>query len=377
MSELLIEPEPSFSDSEAPSPEQRAARDEPTLDAVPRVCLVILAVLAVFYTLYFARAILLPLTLALMGSIVLKPVTRRMEAAGLPGILSASLIFLVLTAVTIFGTVRLSGPVSDWLERAPQSFAKAGSRVKDYLKPLAQIKAAQQQVDEMTKLPGEEKNPDTVRVEQPAIASETINATGAYLASASITLFMLFFLLAAGDRYLEKTVEIIPTWRGKRDAVMLARDVQSRIASYLGMITLINIGLGIVVGLGLWWVGMPNPVLWGVLAGVLNFIPVAGLLIGVVLTLVVGLAELPTIGQALAAPSIYLLANGIEANFITPAVLGRSISLNPVVILLAVFFWGWIWGMGGVLLAVPMLIVAKIVCESNESLKPYAVFLSP
>ncbi len=343
---------------------------------MPRACVVILTALAIFYTLYFARAILLPITLALMGSVMLKPLTKRLGAGGLPGVASASLIFLVLTAATIFATMWLSGPVSNWLERAPQSFARAGQRVKTFVKPLAQIKAAQKKVDELTKLPGDERT-ETVRVEQPTIASETINATGAYLASASITLFLLFFLLAAGDRYLEKAVEIIPTWSGKWEAVTLVRGVEAKIASYLGTITLINVGLGVVVGLGMWWIEMPNPVLWGVLAAVLNFIPVAGLLIGAGLALVIGLAELPTIGQAIAAPLIYLAANGIEANFVTPSLLGRSISLNPMVILIAVFFWGWIWGMGGVLLAVPLLIVAKIVCESNEKLKPYAVFLSP
>ena len=183
-------------------------------------------------------------------------------------------------------------------------------------------------------------------------------------------------MLAAGDRFLEKAVQIKKTWREKRDIVLLVKEVEHKMSTYLGAITIINIGLGIAIGTGLWLIGMPNPLLWGVLAALLNYIPFAGLVIGCLIVSIVAIGEFSTMGHAMLAPAIYLLCNGIEANAVTPMVLGRSISLNPVVILLAVFLGGWIWGMGGIFLAVPLLLLAKIACDSNESLQPIGVFLA-
>jgi predicted PurR-regulated permease PerM len=221
-----------------------------------------------------------------------------------------------------------------------------------------------------------EKEPVSVQVEQPPLTNRLLSSTGSFATSASITLTLLFFVLAAGDRFLEKAVQIKKTWREKRDIVLLVKEVEHKMSTYLGAITIINIGLGAAIGTGLWLIGMPNPLLWGVLAALLNYIPFAGLVIGSLIVSIVAIGEFSTMGHAMLAPAIYLLCNGIEANVVTPTVLGRSISLNPVVILLAVFLGGWIWGMGGIFLAVPLLLLAKIACDSNESLQPIGVFLA-
>ncbi|MEQ8836804.1 MAG: AI-2E family transporter, partial [Lacipirellulaceae bacterium] len=202
-----------------------------------------------------------------------------------------------------------------------------------------------------------------------------LNLTGSFLGSTMIVVVLLFFLLAGGDRFLEKTVALRPSWREKRRVVELSREIQSQISNYLFSITLINIALGIVIGLGLHAIGMPEAALWGVMAALLNYIPFAGALVGATIVFFVALISLPSIGAALLAPLVYLTANVIEANFITPAVLGKSISLNPVILVLSIFFWGWLWGIGGVLLAVPLLVVLKIWFDHSRTLHPLGVFL--
>lgn len=339
---------------------------------VERVCLVVLTTLAVFYTLYFARAILLPATLALLLNLLFKPVTRRLARFGIPATVSAAMIFVLATVVIVVGVSLLVDPAAKWLSEAPRQFRAMEEDIQAIAKPFRQIVQAKEEVD--AALPGQD-SAVPVRIKQPPLANDMISSTGGFFTGAVVTLALLFFLLAAGDRFLEKTVEMVPTWRAKRDIVMIFREIQQRISAYLGAITLINIGLGVVIGAGLWAIGMPNPLLWGVLAAVLNYIPFAGLFAGTAIVFVAAIAEFTTLGHALLAPAIYLGANGVEANFVTPAVLGQSISLNPVVILLAIIVAGWTWGIGGIFLAVPVLLVVKIACEHNETLKPISVFL--
>ena len=335
-------------------------------------CLVILTLLAIFYTLYFARSILLPITLAVMLNLVLKPTAKWLNRCGLPNVVAATAIFLLLVAAIGVGINTLSKPANEWLEEAPQQFRQVAYRLRTHAGTLEKIEEAKQEVEKITGEPEAEK----VVVEQPPLSTQLLNSSGGFLSGSVIVLSLLFFLLAAGDQFIEKTVQVIPTWQGKWDAVVLIREIQHDISTYLGAITVINIGLGVVIGTGLWLLGLSNPVLWGVMACLLNYIPFAGLIAGTAIVAVVGLTEFDTLGQALLAPAIYLGANGVEANFVTPAMVGRQVSLNPVVVLLAIFLGGWLWGIGGIFLAVPMLIVLKIISNRYESLEPLSVFLA-
>ncbi len=340
-----------------------------------RDCLVVLTMLAVFLAMYFAKAVLMPITLAVMLSFVLRPAVNWLKRLGMPNIVSATAMFAGFSVIVASGVILLVDPATKWLSQAPSDFAEIKDELTTLIKPLAQLQQATSEVNDMTKAPGEEE-PVAVRIEQPALTNQLMTSTGSFLASATITSVLLFFLLAGGDQFLEKTVKSIPTWRGKRDAVALFRDLQSQISIYLGSITLINIGVGVVIGVGLWLMGMPNSLLWGVMAALLNYIPFVGLFAGTAIVALAAIATFDSFGYAMLAPAIYLAANGVEANFVTPAILGRSINLNPVVILLSVFLFGWIWGIVGVFLAVPLLITIKIVSDANESLHPVAVYLA-
>jgi predicted PurR-regulated permease PerM len=344
-----------------------------------KACLVILATLGIFYTLYFARSILLPITMAFVISLVLKPITKRLSRFGIPNVLSTILVMLAFSVMVVLGIRMVWEPANRWIEQTPRSIQKVRAQLASTPGPWAHLMKAKSEVEKLTSLPdgeGVQKAPVSVQVEQPPLTNRLLSSTGSFATSASITLTLLFFVLAAGDRFLEKAVQIRKTWREKRDIVLLVKEVEHKMSTYLGAITIINFGLGAAIGTGLWLIGMPNPLLWGVLAALLNYIPFAGLVIGCLIVSIVAIGEFSSMGHAMLAPAIYLLCNGIEANVVTPMVLGRSISLNPVVILLAVFLGGWIWGMGGIFLAVPLLLLAKIACDSNESLRPIGVFLA-
>ncbi|CAK9037442.1 Phosphonoacetaldehyde hydrolase (Phosphonatase) (Phosphonoacetaldehyde phosphonohydrolase) [Durusdinium trenchii] len=338
-----------------------------------RICLTVLVILAVISTLYFARAILQPMAMAVVLSLVLKPVRRHLTRWGLPGLAAAVVVFLGFTLILVVGTRLLWQPTNHWLEQAPESLHAVREQLEGMGGPLASIAAAEKELDKltaMTESPDTLNRPMSVRVEQPALTSQLVNSTGSLATSVGITLSLLFFLLAAGDQFLEKAVQLKKSWTEKWDTVLLAKQIEHKMSTYLGTITLINIGLGAAIAFGLWVIGMPHPLLWGALAALLNYIPFAGLVIGVCVVFVVAASEFDSLPHALLAPAIYLAANGLEANLVTPSVLRHSISLNPVVILVAVFLGGWCWGIGGIFLAVPFLLILKIFCDSHERLEP-------
>jgi predicted PurR-regulated permease PerM len=191
-----------------------------------------------------------------------------------------------------------------------------------------------------------------------------------------VTLILLLFLLASGDMFYEKLVKSLPTLTDKKRGVRIARTVQREVSRYLLTISLINTGLGAVIAAGMLAIGMPNPVLWGVLAALLNFIPYLGSLLGIVLVGLVALVSFDAIWPALLAPLIYLACTAVEAQLVTPLVIGRRLEMNPVVIFLAIAFWGWLWGIVGALIAVPLLVILKVFADHVESLSAAGEFLS-
>ena len=188
-------------------------------------------------------------------------------------------------------------------------------------------------------------------------------------------LVLLYFLLAVGDLFLQKLIKVLPLLKDKKKAVTIARETESSISTYLFTVALVNIGLGLVVALAMLIVGMPNPLLWGALAGFAEFVPYLGAGAMLVVLSLAGVVTFPEVGHALLVPGAYLLVNLIQANFVTPLVLGRRLTLNPVAILVNLVFWWWLWGVGGAFVAVPLLATFKIFCDHIESLAPVGEFL--
>ena len=188
-------------------------------------------------------------------------------------------------------------------------------------------------------------------------------------------LFLTYFLLAVGDLFLQKLVAVLPQFKDKRTAVSIARETEAQISVYLFTTTLINIGVGVVTGIAMWLVGMPNAVLWGVVAAVLNFVPYVGAVVNMAVLLLAAVVTFESTSRALLVPAVFLGINLIEGNLVTPMILGHRMRLNTVALFIGfVFFW-YIWGIAGAILGVPIMAALKIVCDHIESLAPIGEFL--
>ncbi len=382
----------------------------------------VLAALAMAYTLYFARAVLLPFTLALVLALLFRPVVRHLrkrwhlnEYAGAAGVMVGTLALLALTLALLavpaeefvrgiprklddatvklegedlFQTFRsmqekLNGAGGLDLSEAPAA-VPADTSEEDALViagvagPAAVQEAAQS--GGVTAEAEAAKTPAVVITEErpPSLLNRVFSSAPEALGGFALAFVFLYFLLAEGDAILNNTIALLPTISDKRDAVTLTRAAEKGVSRYLMLVSIINAGLGVCIGVAMWLVGLPNPVLWGVMAGLLNFIPYVGAFIGAAAVFLVAYLEPEfTLTQAALAPLCYMGINLMEGNFITPAVLGKTIALNPLMVLLSLAFWGWIWGPTGAVLAVPLLSMAKIVCDKTESLRPLGLLLGP
>jgi predicted PurR-regulated permease PerM len=332
-----------------------------------------LFVLAVLYTLYFARAFLLPIVLAVLLDFLLSPIIRLLKRVRIPEPAGAALLILVLLSALGAGVYSLADPARTWMTRAPESIALVQSRLKVLRRPVEQVTRTAEQVEAATDM--EKSGPQEVVVRGPRLSERLFGTTQSLLTGALETVILLYFLLAAGDLFLQKLIKVLPQLRDKKKAVAIARETEASISTYLFTVTLVNFGLGLVVALVMALIGMPNALLWGSLAALAEFVPYIGATIMLALLAMAGLVNFAHVGPALLVPGAYLAINLIQANFVSPLILGRRLTLNPVAILVGLVFWWWIWGVGGAFIAVPLLATFKIFCDHIESLAPIGEFL--
>jgi predicted PurR-regulated permease PerM len=332
-----------------------------------------LLVLAVLYTLFFARAFLLPIVLAVLLDFLLSPVIRALKRVRVPEPLGAAVVILALLGGVGGVGYSLADPAREWVQLAPQSLAKVQGRLRELRRPVDQMTRTAEQVEAATEM--SKPGPQEVVVRGPRLSERLFGSTQSILVGALETLILLYFLLAAGDLFLQKLIKVLPLLRDKKKAVAIARETEASISTYLLTMTVVNVGLGVAVTLVMLLLKMPNALLWGTLAGLAEFVPYIGATVMLGLLAMAGLVAFPDVGHALLVPGAYLAVNLVQANFISPAVLGRRLTLNPVAILVGLAFWWWIWGVGGAFIAVPLLATFKIFCDHIESLAPIGEFL--
>ncbi|MBB2974349.1 AI-2E family transporter [Mesorhizobium sp. RMAD-H1] len=324
--------------------------------------------------LYFGRDFLLPVVLAFLLALVLGPVVRSLARRGAPEWATAILLVVVLSAVIASALYSLSGPVSRWIEDAPRIGREVQDRIAMLRRPVDAVVDASKQVEQLAE--SEDQETQRVVLSEPGLISRAASGVPEVAAQIGVTLILLLFLLSSGDMFYEKLVKSLPTLSDKKRGLRIARTVEREVSRYLFTISLINVGLGAAIAAGMFAIDMPNPVLWGVLAALLNFIPYLGALLGIVLVGLVSLVSFDAIGAALLAPLIYLACTTLEGQLVTPLVIGRRLEMNPVVIFLAIAFWGWLWGIVGALIAVPLLVILKVFADHVEGLGGVAEFLA-
>jgi predicted PurR-regulated permease PerM len=239
--------------------------------------------------------------------------------------------------------------------------------------PLQQLASISEQMDRL--MQGGGTPPASVSLRQQGVVQVIFSQTTGFLGKVVIVIVLSYFLLVYGEIFYRKIVYVAPRFEDKRRAVEIAHRLQWAISRYLTSVTLLNLGLGLLVGVTAQLFGLPNSILWGSAAFILNYIPFLGAGCCIAAMLIACLLNHPTNGISFLPPLIYLAASVLESNLITPQVIGRWMTLNPVAILLSFLFWGWLWGIPGMLLAVPILAVAKIFCSTWPSLSSVAEFL--
>jgi predicted PurR-regulated permease PerM len=353
--------------------EARALPPWPTVG--PSLALNVITVVLVFCVLYFAASLLVPIAAAVLLSMMLAPPVRLLEKVRVPRPLASALVVLSVMALLCAGLYALAGPTKDWLERAPQSVHRIQQKLQGFSKPFDDIKKATDQLQEQTRSV-DAAGPQEVRVVRPAFTDVVLLGSPQIIGAGLSVTVLLYFLLASGDVFLRKLVTVIPTFHDKKRAVEITRQIQTDISFYLLSFTSVNIGLGVAMAVVTAVLGMPNPLLWGVVVAILNFVPYIGALSSMVILGMVGVQSFDSLPMALAAPAILLVLVGLTAEVISPMVIGRGLLLNPVAIFIAIMLWGWMWGIVGVLLAVPLLASFKIICERVEPLHGVAEFLT-
>jgi predicted PurR-regulated permease PerM len=340
---------------------------------VRSIALIGLFVLAVFYSVYFMRSILLPIVLALLLSYLLRPIVRGLAQLKIPLPVGAALLLIGFFGLVGYGISASAPPAVEWLQKAPAGFTELQRKLVPIKRSVAQVTQATGEIEKLASTNAQTKG---VELKRRPIAEVLFMRTPEFVASAVLSLILLYFLLVYDQAFIAKLVKLLPTLSDKKTAVGIAQDIESQISRYLFTVTAINVCLGLAVGTAVGLLGLRNPVMWGVMVALLNFVPYLGALTGIICMSIGATLSFDSLGYAAIFPAVYLSFGVLEGSFITPWIMGRSLTLNPVIILLSLTFWGWMWGIVGIILAVPILAAFKIFCAHIKPMEPLAEFLS-
>ncbi len=327
------------------------------------------------YALYFGREFFMPVILAFLFALTLTPIVRFLRKRGVPSPISATLLVFISAGVVSLGGYLLSGPVMQLIADAPSIGRTLTERVEELRGPFDTLMQISQQIDHATDTT-DETGVVKVSVQQPGILSQAAGTMLSGATNVAIVFVLSLFLLASGTLFYEKIVQSFSALSEKKRALRVVYDVEREVSRYLFTVALINAALGLVIGAGLWAIGMPTPFLWGSMAALFNFLPYIGPLVTILLVTVISIVSFDSIGYAMLAPAFVLFCQILEGQILTPVIVGRRLELNAVAIFIAIAFWSWLWGFIGALIAVPLLVVIKVFCDHFENLQHLGNFLA-
>ncbi len=320
--------------------------------------LVVIAVVLVLGFLHVAKSAVVPLLFAAFLAILLAPAVALVRRVGVPRAVAAGIILISLIAVVSLGLNATWRPAREWLDQAPQTMRTLERKLRPVTGFIAKVESVSEQAERVTD-PGAATNGALVPANAPEPKKSTIANTQEWLIAILTTLVVTYFLLAAGPSLLVKVEASRRARRLNTRLLRLASAISGDLSRYFATVTLINLALGIATTATMYWLGMPNPLLWGVVAFVLNYVPYAGSAATLVLITVVALVSFDDLGKPFAVAGCYLLLTTLEGQFVQPVLVGRRLDVNPLIVILCLWFGGWLWGIAGVALAVPLLVAAK------------------
>ena len=347
--------------------------DMPIPIDIKAVCQGGLLFLALLAACYAAGEIILPIVLAFVLKLVLQPAMRFLENLHLPRMLAALLIIMVLFGSFVGLGTALSGPAASWAQKIPDGLPRLEERLTFLSRPIQTLQKFLHRAEGLTQ-PADPAVP-TVAVQGPGLSDKLLNGTRTIASGLFTTVLVLFFLLVSGDIFLRRLVEVLPRFKGKRQAVEISQQIEADISAYLATITMMNAAVGIATGIVAAACGLGNPLLWGTIAFVLNYVPIVGPVICAIIFVFVGLLSIDALWLAFVPAGVYLLIHIIEGETVTPMLLARRFTINPVLVILAIVFWYWMWGVLGVILAMPMLAITKIICDRIQPLNAFGHFI--
>jgi predicted PurR-regulated permease PerM len=330
--------------------------------------------LSAFVVLYLASSIMLPIVLAFVLKLLLQPAVRLFERLYVPRPVAA-LVAIMLVIGSVVGLVTvLSLPAATWAQKLPEGIPRLEAHLVVLKAPIDALQRVIQQAEKVADSPGE-GNPVVQVRRDLGISGALFAGTRAILDGLFTTVLVLYFLLVSGEIFLRRIVEILPNFKEKRQAVDISQQVEEDISAYLVTITVMNLIVGVATAAAMYFCGLGDPLLWGASAFLLNYVPILGPLFGIFIFLLAGLLTFDSLWWALLPPALYFGIHLIEGEALTPMLLARRFTLNPVLVILSLVLWFWMWGVPGAILAVPMLAILKIVCDRVRSLRVLGHFL--
>jgi predicted PurR-regulated permease PerM len=327
-----------------------------------RVLIGILA-LALVFTFHYFSSLLLPILLALLLSFLLLPIVNQLNRLRIPDPLASLMVVLAIVALTGVGVFQLAEPATDWLNRGPAAFRKLEWKLSSVLETVREARKASQQIEKIAD-PAADASQQKVVVSGPSLSDQfTAGAKGALL-NFGVILVFIYFILAYGRTILRR----FAYFDLQQNAASILFQVQREISIYLATIAIINVLLGVATAGVMALLGMPNPVLWGVVAALMNFIPYVGPGVTLFVLAVISVLTFEDVYRIVLPPACFLAMTTLEGQLLTPIFLGKRLTLNPLVVFLSMFFWGWMWSYPGIVLAMPILSTIKIVSENVPGL---------
>lgn len=319
------------------------------------------------------QALLVPIAVAAMLTIFLHPAVQFLNGRlRLPLTASAGVVLAVLLGFILLAGVWLAPATLLWMEKLPDQLRNAELELRDLTRPVEEFRKTAERLESMAGLGGNNGTPTVVASDTNLAAVVLAHAQG-FIVGAALCIGLLFFFLAFGDAFLRRIVQAIPRRSARFHALAVIDSVRRDVGRYMAIVTVINIGLGVATAITLWLLRVPNALLWGAMAALLNYVPYLGAVVGVVVVSMVALATYGDIAPALGVGACYYGLTVIEGTFVTPAVLGRRLQVSPIVVFVGLLFWGWVWGVAGAVLAVPLLVGMKIAADHVRSLRGLAI----
>jgi predicted PurR-regulated permease PerM len=335
----------------------------------------VLAFVAVGCVLYVGQVAFIPVALALFFALLLSPPVGLLQRIGIPRGLAAVIVIVALLGAGAAVVDAVWAPATEWFAHAPQTLRKIDQRIRPVRTVIAKVDDITARAGRLTSAPNPNASAAAPAAPAPSGGSTAIAMTQSVLEAFTVIPLTLFFL-AGGPALLARLGAAYSGAGASSKALQVTEAIRSEVGRYYATIALINLGLGSATAGVVALLGMPNPILWGTLAGLLNFIPYLGPITTIAILAAAALVTINTIGGALAVPGAFLVLHGIESLVVQPLLVGHRLDVSALLILLAVWLGFWFWGVPGVILAVPSLVALKVAAEHIESLRPVQEFLA-